>query len=303
MESQNRIEVDFFKDANFENIFTNQSSSFCERIVKDIDKLRNKFPRYWKNKDLVDKFDKFYGDTIRDAIGDYWDKWKNYAEGWFTTHTILVCYCTLIDPYFAKLNDEDKNIMLWMALLHDIAKNGPPKFNSRDFIHPFQSARKALMIFKDELNLFELSKEDAIKWDEMIEVIRDSVEEASPEEFPDIYYSDDWCKFVHDHSKLPDIFERLEYFFSHSSSIMRVIKGILFHQSINCLPDFPNTRALKIEEISKFMDDKDLEFQKIMMYNDTMSYELPHPSKKIKKLRREQIDTKIDYIIGELWAV
>jgi len=99
---------------------------------------------------------------------------------------------------------------------------------------------------------------------------------------------------VHDHSKLPEIFQRLDYFFHRESSVMRVIKGIMFHQSINCLPEYPNTRVLYEEEITQFLDKKDLEYLKILMYNDTMSYELPRISERTREKRRQQIDDKID---------
>jgi hypothetical protein len=37
--------------------------------------------------------------------------------------------------------------MKWAALLHDIAKLGPPKFEGKDHIHPFKSGRIVLEIF------------------------------------------------------------------------------------------------------------------------------------------------------------
>ena len=46
------------------------------------------------------------------------------------------------------LNPEEKNIMLWAVLCHDIVKRGTPLFVDKDHIHPFLSAEATLRIFK-----------------------------------------------------------------------------------------------------------------------------------------------------------
>jgi len=67
-----------------------------------------------------------------------------------------VLYKTIIDSiYLEQLSSDEKNILLWAALLHDISKRGPPEFTGRDLVHPFMSAKTTLEIFRF-MNLFRL---------------------------------------------------------------------------------------------------------------------------------------------------
>ena len=88
------------------------------------------------------------------------------------------------------MNDKEKNLLQWIALFHDISKRGPPEFDSRDHVHPFQSGAIILNLFKEK-GIIEVSEKDEILWNEMIEYINNSIEEVSPSEFPDIYYAKD----------------------------------------------------------------------------------------------------------------
>ena len=106
----------------------------------------------------------------------------------------------------------------------------------------------------------------------MIEFIDNSWEKVSKDEFPDIYYEKDWWKDVHDHSRLPGIFQRLYFFFPEDSPIVKIFKLILFHQSIQAVKEFPNTRILTDDEIKEYMSVEELYLIKIILNNDTFSY-------------------------------
>ena len=49
--------------------------------------------------------------------------------------------------YIEQFNDEEKNIMKWAALFHDIKKRSLPLIKGRDHVHPFTSAAATLRIF------------------------------------------------------------------------------------------------------------------------------------------------------------
>ena len=60
---------------------------------------------------------------------------------------------------FKKLRMYEQNILKWAALLHDIAKRGPPEFEGKDHVHPFNSALATLVMFKD-MELLTLRNQD-----------------------------------------------------------------------------------------------------------------------------------------------
>jgi len=60
----------------------------------------------------------------------------------------MVLYRTLTHSLFTtQLNNEERNILKWAALFHDISKRGMPDFEGKDHIHPFESAATVLKMF------------------------------------------------------------------------------------------------------------------------------------------------------------
>jgi len=79
-----------------------------------------------------------------------WAELVKINDGWVSLHSLLVVWKTVTDSSYAELNDEEKNICLWAALLHDIAKLGGPIYSGKDHIHPFKSAIILLDVFNRE---------------------------------------------------------------------------------------------------------------------------------------------------------
>ena len=223
-----------------------------------------------------------------------------YNDGFINLHCIFVYYWTVKDPDFEDLTKEEKNILEWAALFHDISKRGRPLFDSKDFVHPFQSAAIMLRIFKENIKYIKIAEDEEEKWTETIDFIENSIEEVTAEEYPEIYYDEDWWHHFHDTSKLPEIFERLSHFIDKSSPIMTVFKLILFHQSIFVIKEFQLPKMLPKEEIIKYLSAKELFMIRILMNNDTFSYSLPHPDRKLWKSRRKELNSNIDEIIRHL---
>ena len=53
------------------------------------------------------------------------------------------------DPLFAELSAQERNVLKWAALLHDIAKLSLPTIEGRDHVHPFKSGAVTLKLFSD----------------------------------------------------------------------------------------------------------------------------------------------------------
>ena len=68
------------------------------------------------------------------------------------THILGTLYLVVNDLRFEKLNKEDKNILKWASLLHDIMKkiNGVDTdgvfTNGKDLVHPYNCAFETLKL-------------------------------------------------------------------------------------------------------------------------------------------------------------
>ena len=62
-------------------------------------------------------------------------------------HWLIVTYCSYADERFQTLSEDDKNILLWASLLHDINKRGKEHFLGPDRVHPFRCGGTTLKIF------------------------------------------------------------------------------------------------------------------------------------------------------------
>ena len=65
-------------------------------------------------------------------------------------HTFNVVVCLIKNALFKSfMNDEEKNILKWAALFHDIRKRSTPTIEGKDHVHPFTSAAETLIVFKE----------------------------------------------------------------------------------------------------------------------------------------------------------
>ena len=60
---------------------------------------------------------------------DMWQTLCKYNDGFIAVHSIMVLYKTITNEFYIKqLNAEEKNILKWAALFHDISKRSTPAF-------------------------------------------------------------------------------------------------------------------------------------------------------------------------------
>ena len=81
----------------------------------------------------------------------------------------MVLYRTLTHGLFnTQLNNEERNILKWVALFHDISKRGMPDFEGKDHVHPFESAAMVLKIFV-QLGILKIeSDEEQLEFNRLI---------------------------------------------------------------------------------------------------------------------------------------
>ena len=86
----------------------------------------------------------------RVLMGGRWKWLLQQSKGSVTYHTVNVVYQTVCHPiYLHHCTAEERNILKWAALLHDISKRQSPLITGKDHIHPFISAATTLEIMCD----------------------------------------------------------------------------------------------------------------------------------------------------------
>ena len=102
---------------------------------------------------------------------NYWEKLVSY-EG-VRNHTIDVIICAMRGEAFDGLTKDEKNILKWAALFHDISKRGIPEICGRDHIHPFVSGATTLETLK-HMGILKINKEEEETFTSLIKLIADS---------------------------------------------------------------------------------------------------------------------------------
>ena len=86
---------------------------------------------------------------ITEVLGKPWTELKRQRKTAVSQHTIIVVAKVINDPLMAKFTSQERNMLKWASLLHDISKLGRPKIKGRDYVHPFKSAALMLDIFQN----------------------------------------------------------------------------------------------------------------------------------------------------------
>lgn len=222
--------------------------------------------------------------------GQRWQKLCEHSNGKIAVHSIKVLFRTVRDPIFeSEMNDEEKNILKWAALLHDISKRGQPEIQGKDHIHPFVSAATTLEILR-EFGFIRLENE--LQEEEFQKVI-DLIHESKVKIYSD---NDKVCQHIHSHTHLHRIFHS---FWSPESplfeAMMRggfndlVFRLVLFHQSLKGVQKFVPRKILTEPERFMFCDPKLYKLMCVLMIADSSSYNFFHSKKTDLKNRQEFI--------------
>ena len=113
---------------------------------QDLNRQHGQAPEQFYDKfdDWVERVDR----EISGVLGEPWTQLCRQNEGYVAEHTIVVLTLVLADPLMPTFTVEERNMLKWAALLHDIAKLSTPAIQGKDHIHPFKSAKIVLDIFE-----------------------------------------------------------------------------------------------------------------------------------------------------------
>lgn len=205
---------------------------------------------------------------IMQECGAEWTELSSNDNNYFCRHTFAALTALLVDKDYERMDLHDRNLLLWALLFHDIAKKGSPTIYGRDPFHPFSSTSKTLEIFV---------RFGWVKSGPHIAALVELINSA--------YTLENGSKLM-DNSKLPEIFQGIlqatELNFSTTSAheprfAFEVLILILFHQSLDINPIFPNPVYLKNSEILTYLSPRLVFLLFVLHKADHNSYNLAYP--------------------------
>ena len=193
--------------------------------------------------------------TIDEVIPG-WMSLSTLNNGGTALHTFLVFALCLNLPEYTLADEQTCIEIEWAAILHDLDK----KLARQDSAHPFRSAAVVSTIMPGlgfEL-LPNISTADLIAWSNLVMAAQHS----------------DGDRMVHDHSSLKKIINGLHKNWGRDTSASRVLKAVLFHQSLPTLRDWRNAVLLTDEELSFALTLNDMKVLDPLMVADSDSWNI-----------------------------
>ena len=188
-----------------------------------------------------------------------WEKIATGDNGETAKHTLLVLVCCMNLPEYQLAESHTQCEIEWAALLHDLVKDAKLR---RDASHPFLSAAAAAQCLAGLGFEFRL-EEKFIAW---MDLVKSSLHQVDGE-------------WQHDHTHLPEILGTIRYFWRESTPASRIIKAVMFHQSLPTVNDWPNPVILSDEEIRSYLILDDMDVLGPLMLGDSDAWNLFEPER------------------------
>jgi hypothetical protein len=189
-----------------------------------------------------------------------WGKIAVQENGLTAKHTLLVLSTCLNLPEYQSASSATQHEIEWAALLHDVDKDYERTPPLKDASHPFRSAAKAVtglprLGFHLQTGV---SLKDLDDWAALVAA------SERPEN----------GQFVHDHTYLAEIVSRLHHHWGTGTPASRILKVILFHQSLPTLKDWTNPVLLNDAELCVSLTPADLDVLLPLLIADSDAWNL-----------------------------
>ena len=215
-----------------------------------------------------------------------WHQIVSQREALTARHTLLVLALALNLPEYQAASEPTQHEIEWAALLHDLAKDYDRTPPLRDTSHPFRSA--ALVVSGLPALGFApqpgVQAADLARW---AGLVRNA---ERPE-------SGQW---LHDHTPLPEIIALLHQHWGPETSASRILKAILFHQSLPTLVAWTNPVLLTDTELRAFLTPADLDVLLPLLIADSDAWNLfDEPRLEyLAELRANNAETRHRWALG-----
>jgi hypothetical protein len=186
-------------------------------------------------------------------------------------HILRVLYCFLNSEDYATYSSDERNLMYWVVMLHDICKRGLPKLPvPKDPFHPFASAAYALpylaKLSRGEESLVAKAESLSAK----IRVAKYVKEIVYFEMHEDRYNSAALeCSNL---NQLGTLLNELDTVFPPHSFHHNVVKLVLMHSCIPTLQHSHIDNQLASEDVHQYIDTRFFRYFKTFAICDSESY-------------------------------
>jgi hypothetical protein len=194
-----------------------------------------------------------------DHLAPGWRKIATIKNGLTAKHTLLVLAICLNLPEYAAAGEVTRYEIEWAAILHDLDKEYPAN-GKKDASHAFRSAAMAAKALpglgfplQPGANFSELDQ-----WAGLLIASQRAVDGQN----------------VHDHTHLPEILSGLRRLWGDETPASRILKAILFHQSLPTLVDWTNPVLLNDDELRAALTLRDMDVLGPLLIADSDAWNL-----------------------------
>jgi hypothetical protein len=187
-----------------------------------------------------------------------WKEMASYARGQTLVHTVCMLLAMLASPEYEQAKEDDKRLLEWVALLHDLGKRATELV--RDHAHAFRSAALAARILPEVG--FSISE----RYSEIIDTWTDMISRA-------VIAKDD--AVIQDNAYLADILAGIDAMFGERSPAARILQCVLLHMSLDTVPEeWPCPAGLDDEQARQWIDPDLLPLLNAVMLADSDAWNL-----------------------------
>jgi predicted metal-dependent HD superfamily phosphohydrolase len=200
-----------------------------------------------------------------DAVESFIPGWKKIATqeaGITAKHTLVVLACCMNLPEYQDASAQTRREIEWAVIFHDIDKD--VQYGRGDSAHGVRSAAVAAKYLGD-LGFDFHPDDDFERWINLVKSAQ-------------VQMDGNW---VNDFSHLADITYGLRYFFGTDTPASRIIKAVLFHQSLPTLEDWPNPVILSDDQIRMALCLDDMEVLGPLMLGDSDAWNVCEPMRDV----------------------
>jgi hypothetical protein len=189
----------------------------------------------------------------------------SYADQQTLVHVTSVLVALYLLSDYQAASAEQKIIMEWMVMFHDVAKKA--ERNKHDYVHGFISAAIA------GAALATIGFPTRSDFATHISAWKTLTENT-------VIYAPSHHETIQDNTKLPEILTGIDALYGHQSPAALIIKGVLFHMSIYTDPTYPTLAPLTEPEIKRYIDRQFFPILKAMMLVDSDAWTLYDPAER-----------------------
>jgi hypothetical protein len=202
-----------------------------------------------------------------ETVAPGWQEMAAYADRATLHHITQVLIALQLLPEFQQASAPQQAMMDWIVLYHDLGKQVID--GQRDALHAFRSATMAARTLPQAgfstLDSYAAGLEPWVQF-----VLGASV--ATP----------DAKGRLPDNRALPKILQGLDHLFGIDSPAALIVQGVLLHQSLNVVPEWPNPCSLSEAEAPLCIRPKLLPLLETMMLVDSDAWQLFDAASKAK---------------------